>query len=80
MYAGVPTTAPVLVSSDSASTGRAGPKSNTLIAPFGASSHRFAGLMSRWTRPSLCAAASPVAASAAIRMIWGIGGRPFFFR
>ena len=47
MYAGVPTTAPLLVTSPSASTGRASPKSSTFTRPLGASSHKFPGFTSR---------------------------------
>ena len=48
---------------------RARPKSRILTRPFGASSQMLAGLMSRWIRPTRCAAASPSAISRPIRRV-----------
>ncbi len=63
MYAGVPTAVPGLVMCTSWLSVRASPKSRILTLPMGASSQMLAGLMSRWTRPRLWAAARPAAIS-----------------
>ncbi len=64
MYAGVPSSAPVLVTSEESSVSRrATPKSVSSRRPFGAII-TFAGLMSRWTIAAACAAASASARSA----------------
>ena len=78
MYAGVPTTLPARVSWASVASGaRARPKSRTFTHRFGASSQMLPGLMSRWTSPASCAAASPSAISAPIRSTSATAGRRF---
>ena len=59
MNAGVPMIAPEWVIWTSSRSALAWPKSRILARPFGASSQMFAGLMSRWTSPSLWAAPEP---------------------